>query len=93
MGILEQLKKAKDLAAEAAESVQNTAQDAVDVVRKKIGEGDSMFLVETFKNPEELSLRLNALLSVMSEVNVRGLTTQNDDLVVIIRVVKKVDQL
>ena len=92
MDILKQLKKAKDLAAEAAESVQNTAQDAVDVVKKKIGEGDSMFLVETFKNPEEISLRLNALLSVMSEVNVRGLTTtQDNDLVVIIRVVKKVD--
>ncbi len=92
MGILEQLKKAKDLAAEAAESVQNTAQDAVDVVKKKIGEGDSMFLVETFKNSEELSIRLNALLSVMSEVNVRGMTTtQDNDLVVIIRVVKNVD--
>ncbi len=92
MSILDQLRKAKDMAAEAAESVQNTAQDAVDVVKKKIGEGDSMFLVETFKNPEELSLRLNALLGVMSEVNVRGMTTtQDNDLVVIIRVVKNVD--
>ena len=90
--MLDHLKKAGDLAAEMAESVQNTAQDAVDVVKKKIGEGDSMFLVETFKNPKELSLRLNALMGVMSEVNVRGFTTtQDNDLVVIIRVVKNVE--